>query len=64
MISAEKYAAMDCLRALANVGYNLSTFPSMLLLALNEGRSHDVAGDCARIARNNQNDVVNSKWIS
>ena len=63
-ISAEKYSVMTCLRTLENIGYSFPTLSSMMIQAINAGLFHDVSGFCARIARNNRNDVVNSKLIS
>jgi hypothetical protein len=50
-VTAEKYVVLECLRALANVGYNIPSFSSMLLRALDEGVLHDVAGLCATVAQ-------------
>ena len=62
--SVEKYVVMACLWTLANIGYNLPTLSSMMIEAINAGLFQDVSGFCESIARNNRNDVVNSKWIS
>jgi hypothetical protein len=55
---AQKYAILACVNKLANIGYTLPTYSSMLIQAMDAGSYHDVAGFCARIAQNNQNDVV------
>jgi hypothetical protein len=41
-MNAKKYVVMACLMALANVGYNIPTFSSMLIQALNEDLHNDV----------------------
>ena len=61
---AIKYNVKSCLNKLVNIGYTLPTLSSMVIQAIDAGLYHDVAGFCARIARNNRNDVVNSKLIS
>jgi len=58
---AEKYVVLQCLRALGNVGYNIPSFSSMMIRALDEGVRHDVAGLCATVAQHKQFDVVRSK---
>ena len=58
---AEKYVVLQCLRALGNVGYNIPSFSSIMIRALDEGVRHDVAGLCAMVAQHNQFDVVSSK---
>jgi len=58
---AKKYVVLNCLRALGNVGYNIPSFSSMMIRALDEGVRHDVAGLCATVAQHNQFDVVSSK---
>ena len=58
----EKYAVLQCLRAFfGNVGYNIPSFSSMMIRALDEGVRHDVAGLCATVAQHKQFDVVRSK---
>jgi hypothetical protein len=57
-ISAQKYVVLKCLRALQNIGYNIPTYSSMGIQALNLGRHHDIGGYCAQLAENNINDVV------
>jgi hypothetical protein len=58
---AEKYVVLQCLRALVNVRYNIPSFSSMLIKALEGGVRHDVAGLYARFAQHNKYDVVSSK---
>jgi len=58
---AEKYVVLQCLRALGNVGYNIPSFSSMMIRALDEGVRHAVAGLCATVAQHKQFDVVRSK---
>ena len=60
---AKKYVVLNCLRALGNVGYNIPSFSSMMIRALDEGVRHDVAGLCATVAQHKQFDVVRSKRI-
>ena len=57
-ISAEKYVVQECLRALQNIGYNIPTYSSMRIGALNMGLHHDIGRYCAQFAENNINDVV------
>ena len=58
---AEKHDVLQCIRALGNVGYNIPSFSSTMIRALDEGVRHDVAGLCATVAQHNQFDVVSSK---
>ena len=55
---AQKYAVLACVNKLANIGYSLPTYSSVLIQAMDAGSYHDVAGFCARMAQNSQNDVV------
>ena len=55
---AQKYVVLACVNKLANIGYNLPTYSSMAIQAMDAGSYHDVAGFCARMAQNNRNDVV------
>ena len=57
-ISAQKYAVQACLRALQNIGYNISTYSSMRIAALNVGLHHDIGLFCAQLAEYNIDDVV------
>ena len=57
-ISAQKYAVQACLRALQNIGYNIPTYSSMRIAALNVGLHHDIGLFCAKLAEDNMNDVV------
>jgi hypothetical protein len=41
-ISAQKYVVLECLRTLQNIGYNIPTYSSMGIQALNLGRHHDI----------------------
>ena len=41
-ISAQKYAMLECLRTFQNIGYNISTFSSMRIGALNVDLHHDI----------------------
>ena len=50
-VMAEKYAVLECLRALANVGYNIPSFSSVVLRALDGDVHHDVVGLCATVAQ-------------
>jgi len=56
---AQKYVVLACVNKLTNIGYTLPTYSSMSIQAMDAGSYHDVAGFCARIARNQ--DVVKSK---
>ena len=60
-VMAEKYAVLQCLSSLGNVGYNISSFSSMMIRASDEGVRHDVACLCATVAQHKQFDVVRSK---
>ena len=60
-VMAEKYAVLQCLRTFGNVGYNIPSFSSMMIRALDEGVRHDIACLCAMVAQHNQFDVVSSK---
>ena len=55
---AQKYVVLACVNKLANIGYTLPTYSSVSIQAMDAGSYHDVAGFCARMAQNNQNDVV------
>jgi hypothetical protein len=55
---AQKYGVLVCVNKLANIGYNLPTYSSTTIQVIDAGSYHDVAGFCARMAQNNQNDVV------
>ena len=57
-ISAQKYAVQEGLRALQNIGYNIPTYSSMRITALNVGLHHDIGHYCAYLAKNNINDVI------
>ena len=57
-ITAQKYAVQACLRALQNIGYNISTYSTMRIAALNVGLHHDIGLFCAQLAEDNMNDVV------
>ena len=57
-ITAQKYAVQACLRALQNIGYNIPTYSSMRIAALNVGLHHDIGLFCAQLAEDNMNDVV------
>jgi len=50
-ITAQKYAVQACLRALQNIGYNIPTYSSMRIAALNVGLHHDIGLFCAKMAR-------------
>ena len=56
---AQKYVVLACVNKLANIGYNVPTYSSMAIQAMDVGSYLDVAGFCARMAQNNRNDVVN-----
>ena len=51
---AQKYIVLACVNKLANIGYNLPTYSSMAIQAMDVGSYHDVAGFCARMAQNNR----------
>jgi hypothetical protein len=55
---AQKYGVLACVNKLANIGYNLPTYSTMTIQAIDADSYHDVAGFCARMAQNNRNDVV------
>jgi hypothetical protein len=55
---AQKYGVLACVNKLANIGCNLPTYSSMTIQAIDADSYHDVAGFYARMAQNNQNDVV------
>ena len=57
-ISAQKYAVQACLRALQNIGYNIPTYSSMRIAALNVGLHHDIGMFCAKLAEDNMNNVL------
>jgi hypothetical protein len=57
-ISVQKYVVLECLRSLQNTGYNISTYSSMRIRALNVGLHHDIGLFCAQLAEDNINDVV------
>ena len=57
-INAQKYAALECLRALQNIGYNIPTYSSLRIAALNVVLHHDIGLFCAKLAKDNMNDVV------
>ena len=57
-ISAQKYAVQACLRALQNIGYNISTYSSMRIAVLNVGLYHNIRLFCAQLAEDNMNDMV------
>ena len=57
-ITAQKYVVQAYLRALQNIGYNIPTYSSMRIGALNMGLHHDIGRYCAQFAENNINDVV------
>ena len=48
-----------CLRTLQNIGYNIPTYSTMRIVALNVGLHHDIGLFCAKLAEGNMNDVVN-----
>ena len=58
---AKKYVVLQYLRALGNVGYNIPSFSSMMIRALDEAVRHNVAGLCATVAQHKQFDVVRLK---
>ena len=47
----KKYVVLQCLRALGNVGYNIPSFSSVVLRALDGDVHHDVVGLCATVAQ-------------
>jgi hypothetical protein len=57
-ISAQKYVVQACLRALQNIGYNIPTYSSIRIAALNVSLHHDIGLFCAQLAEDNMNDVV------
>ena len=57
-VVAQKYVVLACVNKLVNIGYNLPTYSSMAIQAMDVGSYHDVVGFCARMPQNNQNDVV------
>lgn len=57
-LSAQKYAVVECLNALENIGYKVPTYNSMRMEALDVGLHHDIGTYCASIADNNMNDVA------
>ena len=52
-ISAQKYVVEACLRALQNIGYNIPTYSSMRIAALNVGLHQDIGLFCAKLAEDN-----------
>jgi len=57
-ISAQKYDVQECLRVLKRIGYNIPTYSSMKIGALDVGLHHDIGHYCAQFVENNINDVV------
>ena len=57
-ITAQKYVVQACLRALQNIGYNIPTYSSMRIAALNVGLHHDIGLFCANLADHSMNNVV------
>ena len=57
-ITAQKYGVQACLRALQNIRYNILTYSSMRIAALNVGLHHNIGLFCAKLAEDNMNDVV------
>jgi hypothetical protein len=57
-ISAQKYDVQECLRAVQNIRYNIPTYSSMRIGALNVGLHHDIGPFCAQFAEDNIDDVV------
>ena len=55
---AQKYAVLECLRALQNIGYDIPTYSSMRIGAFNVGLHHDIRLFCAQLVEDNINDVV------
>jgi hypothetical protein len=55
---AQKYDVLACVNNLATIGYNLPTYSSMTIQAIDVSSYHNIAGFCARMVRNNRNDVV------
>ena len=54
----KKNVVLECLRALQNTGYNISTYSSMRIRALSVGLHDDIGLFCAQFAEDNINDVV------
>ena len=48
----------ECLRVLQRIGYNIPTYSSMKIGALDVGLHHDIGYYCAQLAENSINDVV------
>lgn len=48
-INAKKNVVIAYLSVLANIGYNVDIFSSVMIQAFNEGLYHDVADVCAKI---------------
>jgi hypothetical protein len=57
-VSVQKYAMQECLRALQNIWYNIPTYSSMNIGALNVGLHHDIGLFCAQLAEDNIDNVV------
>jgi hypothetical protein len=57
-ISVQKYDVQACLRVLHNIRYNIPTYSSMRITALNVGLDHNIRLFCAQLAEDNMNDVV------
>jgi hypothetical protein len=57
-VIAQKYGVLACVNKLTTFGYSLPTYSSMKIQSINVGSYHDLAGFCARMARNNRDDVV------
>jgi hypothetical protein len=55
---AQKYGILACMNKLVTIGYNLPTYSSINIQSIDASSYHDLAGFCARMARNNRNDVV------
>jgi hypothetical protein len=55
---AQTYVVLACVNNLATIGYNMPTYSSMTIQAIDMGSYHNIAGFCAKMARNNWNDVV------
>jgi urease accessory protein UreF len=49
---------LECLRALQNIRYNIPTYSSMRIGALNVGLHHNIGHYFAQLAENNVNVVV------
>ena len=56
--TAKIKAVTACLARLEEMGFKIPTFSSLLIQATKEDERDDFAGFCARIAKNNQDDVV------